>query len=60
MFGHVLESLLLLLVVSTTCVSKCDPPQDFDAKGDSTLTARFHFETKDFILARLRRALRSA
>ena len=38
----------------------CDPPQDFDAKGDSTLTARFHLETKYFILARLRRASRSA
>ena len=38
-----------------------DPPQDFDAQGDSsTLAARVHLETKDFILARLRRASRSA
>ena len=28
---------------------KCDPPQDFNAKG---CTTRFHFKTKDFILTR--------
>ena len=29
---------------------KCDPPQDFNAKGESTRTTRFHFKTKEFIL----------
>ena len=28
----------------------CDPPQDFNAKGESTRTTRFHFKTKEFIL----------
>ena len=28
----------------------CDPPQDFDAEGESTLTTRFHFKTKEFLL----------
>ena len=31
----------------------CDPPQDFNAKGESTRTTRFHFKTKEFILTRL-------
>ena len=31
---------------------KCDPPQDFNAKGESTGTTRFHFKTKEFILTR--------
>ena len=31
---------------------KCDPPQDFNAKGESTRTTRFHFKTKEFILTR--------
>ena len=26
----------------------CDPPQDFNAKGESTRTTRFHFKTKEF------------
>ena len=30
----------------------CDPKQDFDAQGESTLTTRFHFKTKEFILTR--------
>ena len=30
----------------------CDPPQDFNAKGESTCTTRFHFKTKEFILRR--------
>ena len=30
----------------------CDPPQDFNAKGESTRPTRFHFETKEFILTR--------
>ena len=30
----------------------CDPQQDFDAQGESTLTTRFHFKTKEFILTR--------
>ena len=30
----------------------CDPPQDFNAKGKSTRTTRFHFKTKEFILTR--------
>ena len=32
---------------------KCDPPQDFNAKGESTRRTRFHFKTKEFILTRL-------
>ena len=28
------------------------PPQDFNAKGESTRTTRFHFKTKEFILTR--------
>ena len=32
--------------------NKCDPPQDFNAKGESTRTTRFHFKTKEFILTR--------
>ena len=31
---------------------KCDPLQDFNAKGESTRTTRFHFKTKEFILTR--------
>ena len=31
---------------------KCDPPQDFNAKGESMRTTRFHFKTKEFILTR--------
>ena len=30
----------------------CEPPQNFDAEGESTLTKRFHFKTKQFILTR--------
>ena len=30
----------------------CDPPQDFNAKGQSTRSTRFHFKTKEFILTR--------
>ena len=30
----------------------CDPPQDFNTKGESTRTTRFHFKTKEFILTR--------
>ena len=30
----------------------CDPPQDFNAKGESTRTTRFDFKTKEFILTR--------
>ena len=30
----------------------CDPPQDFNAKGESTRTTHFHFKTKEFILTR--------
>ena len=29
-----------------------DPPQDFNAKGESTRTTRFHSKTKEFILTR--------
>ena len=28
----------------------CDPPQDFDAKGESMLMTRINFKTKEFIL----------
>ena len=31
---------------------KCDSPYDFNAKGESTRTTRFHFKTKEFILTR--------
>ena len=31
---------------------KCDPPQDFNAKAESTRTTRFHFKAKEFILTR--------
>ena len=31
---------------------KCDPPQDFNAQGESTLTTRFHLKAKEFILTR--------
>ena len=27
----------------------CDPPQDFDAEGESTLTTSFHFKRKEFL-----------
>ena len=30
----------------------CDPPQHFNAKGESTRTTSFHFKTKEFILTR--------
>ena len=30
----------------------CDPQQDFDSQGESTLTTRFHFKTKEFIWTR--------
>ena len=30
----------------------CDPQQDFDTQGESTLTTRFHFKTKEFIWTR--------
>ena len=30
----------------------CDPQQDFDSQGESTLTTRFHFKTKEFLLTR--------
>ena len=33
----------------------CDPRQDFNAKGESTRTTRFHFKTKEFILTRFSR-----
>ena len=35
------------------CMTICDPPQDFNAKGENTRTTRFHFKTKEFILTRL-------
>ena len=33
-------------------IDNCDPPRDFNAKGESTRTTRFHFKTKEFILTR--------
>ena len=33
--------------------SICDPPQDFDAKGESKLTTCFHFKTKKYFLTYL-------
>ena len=35
----------------------CDPRQDFNAKGESTRTTRFHCKTKEFILTRLQSCL---
>ena len=34
------------------CADICDPPQDFNAKDESTRTTRFHSKTKEFILTR--------
>ena len=39
---------------TTFLLTICDPPQDFNAKGESTRTTRFHFKTKEFILTRFR------
>ena len=41
----------LNVILSLYCTI-CDPPQDFNAKGESTCTTRFHFKTKEFILTR--------
>ena len=38
--------------IKIASLNKCDPPQDFNAKGESTRTTRFHFKTKEFILTR--------
>ena len=40
------------LLGGVTGLTICDPPQDFNAKGESTRTTRFHFKTKEFILTR--------
>ena len=41
-----------LIIVMSCLFDKCDPLQDFNAKGESTRTTRFHFKTKEFILTR--------
>jgi len=38
--------------IKDNAYANCDPPQDFNAKGESTRTTRFHFKTKEFILTR--------
>ena len=42
----------LVLEMTPNHVINGDPPQDFNAKGESTRTTRFHFKTKEFILTR--------
>ena len=37
---------------TTFLLTICDPPQDFNAKGESTRTTRFNLKTKEFILTR--------
>ena len=44
------EQLKRLLDKEVEKIYKCDPPQDFNAKGESTRTTRFHFKTKELIL----------
>ena len=46
------KSLKSSLNDSATQMSICNPPQDFNAKGESARTTRFHFKTKEFILTR--------
>ena len=36
------------VAIQSIVVCICDPPQDFNAKGESTRTTRFHFKTKEF------------
>ena len=51
-YFYFVRAIYLLLLESI-----CDLPQDFNAKGESTRTTRFHFKTKEFILARLQSCL---
>ena len=54
-FGDTVGTVWVLLDFHTLKmenIAKCDPPQDFNAKGESTRTTRFHFKTKEFILTR--------
>ena len=37
---------------TTFLLTICDPPQDFNAKGESTRTTRLNLKTKEFILTR--------
>ena len=34
-------------------MSICNPPQDFNSKGESARTTRFHFKTNQFFLTRV-------
>ena len=54
---HILSGPFLIFLqdkvsLKKTLVNICDPPQDFNAKGEGTRTTRFHFKTKEFILTR--------
>ena len=54
-FGDTVGTVWVLLDFHTLKmenIAKYDPPQDFNAKGESTRTTRFHFKTKEFILTR--------
>ena len=33
---------MVMITLFPMCYHKCDPPQEFDAKGESTLTTRLH------------------
>ena len=51
MCNPALSVIYLLMLLSI-----CDPPRENRDKGDSTLTTRFHFKTKEFDFSQLRRA----
>ena len=54
-FGDTVGTVCVLLdfhTIKMENIAKCDPPQDFNAKGEGTRTTRFHFKTKEFILTR--------
>ena len=54
-FGDTVGTVWVLLDFHTLKmenIAKCDPPQNFNAKGESTCTTRFHFKTKECILTR--------
>ena len=38
--------------ITSNCI--CDPPRENRDKGDSTLTTRFHFKTKEFDFSTLK------
>ena len=38
-------------ILNTISTNKCNPPQEFDAKGESTLTTRLHDTRRSRICA---------